>query len=46
MSQRKRKLVEQVFGWLNTVGALRKLGHGGSTLVDWIVSTQPAPPLL
>ena len=27
VSQRKRKLVEQVFGWLKTVGGLRKLRH-------------------
>ena len=38
MSQRKRKLVEQVFGWLKTVGGLRKLRHRGGPLVDWIVT--------
>ena len=27
ISQRKRKLVQQVFGWLKTVGGLRKLRH-------------------
>ena len=35
VSQRKRKLVEQVFGWLKTVGGLRKLRHRGVALVDW-----------
>ena len=38
VSQRKRKLVEQVFGWLKTVGGLRKLRHRGGALVDWIVT--------
>ena len=33
--QRKRKLVEQVFGWMKTVGGLRKLRHRGVDLVDW-----------
>ena len=35
ISQRKRKLVEQVFGWMKTVGGLRKLRHRGVALVDW-----------
>ncbi len=38
VSQRKRKLVEQVFGWMKTVGGLRKLRHRGRMLVDWIVT--------
>jgi len=38
VSQRKRKLVEQVFGWMKTVGGLRKLRHRGTQLVDWIVT--------
>ena len=29
---------EQVFGWLKTVGGLRKLRHRGGALVDWIVT--------
>jgi transposase len=36
VSQRKRKLVEQSFGWMKTVGGLRKLRHRGGTLVTWI----------
>jgi transposase len=36
VSQRKRKLVEQAFGWLKTVGLLRRLRHRGGRLVDWI----------
>jgi transposase len=36
ISQRKRKLVEQAFGWMKTVGVLRKLHHRGGPLVTWI----------
>ena len=35
-SQRRRKLVEQGFGWSKTVGLLRKLRHRGTALVDWV----------
>jgi transposase len=38
ISQRKRKLIEQVFGWLKTVGGLRKLRHRGNALIDWIMT--------
>ncbi len=38
VSQRKRKLVEQVFGWMKTVGLLRKLRHRGGERVHWIVT--------
>ena len=36
ISQRKRKLVEQIFGWDKTVGLLRKLRHRGIRLVSWM----------
>jgi transposase len=36
VSHRKRKLIEQAFGWLKTVARLRKLRHRGGRLVDWI----------
>jgi transposase len=36
ISQRKRKLVEQGFGWMKTVGGLRKLRHRGGPLVNWV----------
>ena len=36
VSQRKRKLVEQGFGWMKTVGGLRKLRHRGGALVTWV----------
>lgn len=37
-SQRRRKLIEQVFGWMKTVGLLRKLRHRGAERVDWTVT--------
>ncbi len=36
VSQRKRKLVEQGFGWKKTTGLLRKLRHRGRDKVDWM----------
>jgi transposase len=36
ISQQKRKLVEQGFGWMKTIGGLRKLRHRGGRLVGWI----------
>jgi len=42
VSQRKRKVIEQVFGWMKTVGGLRKLRHRGGTRVDWIVTFSAA----
>jgi transposase len=38
ISQRKRKLIEQAFGWMKTIGLLRKLRHRGGELVDWVVT--------
>ena len=38
VSQQKRKLIEQVFGWMKTIGGLRKLRHCGGERVDWIVT--------
>ena len=38
ISQRKRKLIEQVFGRMKTVGGLRKLRHRGGELVDWTIT--------
>ena len=35
LSHRKRKLVEQAFGWLKTIALFRKLRHRGGRLVDW-----------
>jgi transposase len=36
LSQQKRKLVEQAFGWMKTIGLLRKLRHRGGPRVNWI----------
>jgi hypothetical protein len=36
VSQRKRKLVEQGFGWGKVIGLLRKLRHRGLARVSWI----------
>jgi transposase len=36
LSQRRRKLIEQAFGWMKTVGLFRKLRHRGGRLIDWI----------
>ena len=33
ISQRRRKIVEEPFGWMKTVGGLRKLRHRGTTKV-------------
>jgi transposase len=38
VSQRCRKKIEQPFGWMKTVGLLRKLRHRGGRRVDWIVA--------
>jgi transposase len=38
VSQRKRKLVEQIFGWGKTVGCLRKVKHRGLELVHSITT--------
>jgi transposase len=36
ISQRKRKRVEEIFGWLKTVGVLRKTRHRGLARVAWM----------
>ena len=36
ISVRKRKRIEQVFGWLKTVGGFRKLRFVGLNKVDWM----------
>jgi transposase len=35
-SQRKRKRIEECFGWLKTIALMRKLRHRGVCKVDWI----------
>ena len=36
VSQRKRKRIEEVFGWTKTAGTLRKTRHGGLETVRWV----------
>src|SRR5206468_506488 len=35
LSQRARKRIEEVFGWMKTVGGMRKLKHRGGERVNW-----------
>jgi hypothetical protein len=42
ISQRKRKLVEQAFGWMKTVGLRRKLRHRSGERVDWVFTVTAA----
>jgi IS5 family transposase len=36
ISQMKRKRIEEVFGWMKTVGSLRKTRHRGVFKVGWV----------
>jgi transposase len=36
VSQRKRKRIEECFGWLKTIALMRKVRHRGVCRVDWI----------
>lgn len=36
VSQRKRKRIEECFGWLKTIALLRKVRHRGLAKVDWV----------
>jgi len=36
LSQKKRKRIEECFGWLKTIALLRKLRHRGAWKVEWI----------
>jgi hypothetical protein len=38
ISQTKRKRVEEIFGWLKTIGGLRKTRHRGSARVGWVLT--------
>ena len=35
ISQRIRKRIEEIFGWMKTIGGLRKLRHRGTARVEW-----------
>ena len=36
VSQRKRKLVEEIFGWMKTIGLMRKTRHKGVRRGGWM----------
>ena len=36
ISLKKRKRIEQIFGWLKTTAGMRKLRHRGRSLVQWM----------
>ena len=36
LSQRKRKRIEECFGWMKTIAMLRKVRHRGTLKVGWI----------
>ncbi len=42
ISQRKRKRVEEVFGWIKTVGMMRKTRHRGRERVEWMFTLATA----
>ena len=42
LSQARRQRVEEVFGWLKTVAALRKTRHRGAARVGWIFTLAAA----
>lgn len=41
-SQVKRKRIEECFGWIKTVGGLRKARHRGRALVEWFLTLTAA----
>ena len=42
ISQQKRKRVEEILGWMKTVGGMRKLRHRGLQLVGWMFTLAAA----
>ena len=36
VSQERRKRVEEIFGWVKTIGNMRKLRHRGREIVNWM----------
>ena len=36
VSMNKRKRVEEIFGWLKTVGMMRKTRHRGMKKIEWM----------
>jgi hypothetical protein len=42
VSQKKRKRIEEVFGWMKSIGLLRKLRHRGLERVGWMFTLAAA----
>ena len=42
ISQRRRKRVEEIFGWIKTIGGLRKTKHRGKDRVGWMFTLAAA----
>ena len=42
LSLRARKRIEEAFGWIKTVGGMRKTNHRGTPLVDWMFTLKAA----
>jgi transposase len=42
ISQQKRKRIEEIFGWMKTVGGMRKMRHRGLELVGWMFTLAAA----
>jgi hypothetical protein len=42
VSLKVRNRIEEAFGWMETVGGMRKTRHRGTTLVDWMVTLNAA----
>jgi hypothetical protein len=42
ISKRKRKPVEEIFGWLKTAGGMRKLQHCEVELIGWMFTLAAA----
>jgi IS5 family transposase len=38
VSETKRKRVEEIFGWMKTIGGLRKTRHQGAYRVGWVLT--------
>jgi IS5 family transposase len=43
ISQIKRKGVEEIFGWMKTIGGLRKTRHRSADRVGWFLPLRPPP---
>ena len=42
ISQRTRKRIEEAFGWIKSVGGLRKTRHRGTARVGWMFTLTAA----